>query len=852
MGIPSSHSSLKCPQYRGFGSYGSGSTGVGGAAQVVCISEEKSAAEGADIVRVDCTSLEGSSVKKAETRCGSTAGGGDLSVAVDCTSCEGSSAGRRMMGAAGGFSTKPPFACGEQAGGSCDTHSVFDVKLIESSKMERKQSGPGGAMRNSNMVRRVVRARRRQYRARHMRNCRGVYAWKVATPEVMRHMVALVQCVSVLADVPLCRRSSLHIRADLRSKLAEALASGEKEKAFAKQCGFSSKPRADDPRAMMQAFPNAQDIAYDCEPVASGINASLWRFWHARHCSRCTQEAVHDACYFKPLHHFLKTGFELPVKRGFDIYAAQPTRVAYVDKWREEEARCKRAFKKWEDDSSGLMSPVVSSVPRLVFPLLPVVRAKDAWRHRRTGEDYKVRLCVDFKNGGFNDMLEEWPFRYWGLESVAETVSSGDWLASIDISRFYLRLPAGKQLRSAQWFQDPESFAGDTHANERISEAKRRFRQLRSVAFGLKSAPAFASAVSAEAKRILESFGISVAGVYIDDFLIRAASKEECAASLRKATAILTALGIPPNDKTQGPCAPGEGITFLGVRIRTDTCSMSVTAEHRRYSVARVEQVLRRGEVSLKELESIAGILSWIAHVYVPGRPRRDALFASMGRMKKKGQHKMVIRGELKRQLLWWLNAMRGDKIPSSTHFWDKQPEVPLMVSDASGEDGWGACVQGLHIVGAWPEEWKQSAGEGAPGMLFKELVPIVVSVLLIAPFCEGKVIAAATDNAGVAFVLNAMSCRCPWSLALLRPLADTLAKYRLGLVAGHAHRAHNTHADDLSHALPQAVWKKLRVVAKSARQGLQFVVHDMQFHEAFTASMSFPRASSVGATGAL
>ena len=146
-------------------------------------------------------------------------------------------------------------------------------------------------------------------------------------------------------------------------------------------------------------------------------------------------------------------------------------------------------------------------------------------------------------------MLEEWPFRYWGLESVAETVSQGDWLASIDISRFYLRLPAGRKLRSLQWFQDPDSFGIDTNANERLGDKKRRYRQLRSVAFGLKSAPAYASAVSAEAKRILESFGVSVAGVYIDDFLIRGATKAECEQALRKATAILTALGIPPKQR---------------------------------------------------------------------------------------------------------------------------------------------------------------------------------------------------------------------------------------------------------------------------------------------------------------
>ena len=57
------------------------------------------------------------------------------------------------------------------------------------------------------------------------------------------------------------------------------------------------------------------------------------------------------------------------------------------------------------------MSVPVSTKPRLVFPLLPVVRAKDAWRYEQTGEVYKVRLCVDFKNGGLNDMLEDWPFQ---------------------------------------------------------------------------------------------------------------------------------------------------------------------------------------------------------------------------------------------------------------------------------------------------------------------------------------------------------------------------------------------------------------------------------------------------------
>ena len=743
-----------------------------------------------------------------------------------------------------------------QAGGSCGTNIVYDVKNepVGVGNESREELPASAAVVNGTMVKRVLKARRRKFAARRVQESRGVRAWRLASPQVVTQLLAFAQCVSVLADVNLQGRSSLHVRSELRSRLAAALLRGDKEKAFAKECGFSEKPLANDPDAMMRAYPALQQINYQASPVHSGINVSLWKFWHARHCKRCKQDKIHDDCYFKPLCHFLRTGFELPVRRGFDIYAARPTRIAYVDKWREEEARCKVAFKKWKDDSSGLMSPVMSSAPKLVFPLLPVVRAKDAWRHAQSGEQYKVRLCVDFKNGGLNDMLEDWPFRYWGLESVAETVSQGDWLASIDISRFYLRLPAGAILRSVQGFQDPESFGVDTNANERISESARRYRQLRSVAFGLKPAPAYASAVSAEARRILESFGVSVAGVYIDDFLIRGATRVECEQALQKATAILTALGIPPNDKTQKPCSPAQGIKFLGVLIRTADCSMSVTEEHRQYSIARLQQVLEKGRVTLRELESIAGILSWVAHVFIPGRPRREALFAAISRLKGKGAVSVEVRGQLKRQLQWWLNAMGSKRIPASTHFWDKQPEVPLMCSDASGDDGWGACMMGLHIVGSWPDEWKQSAGRSAPSMLFKELVPIVISILLVARFCTGKVIAAATDNAGVAFVLNSLSCRCPWSLALLRPLCDALATYRLGLVAGHAHRQHNTHADELSHALSQESWDEIARQVPTARPGhltFNFVVHDVRHKQAFAASMSFPLAITADASAA-
>ena len=114
-----------------------------------------------------------------------------------------------------------------------------------------------------------------------------------------------------------------------------------------------------------------------------------------------------------------------------------------------------------------------------------------------------------------------------------------------------------------------------------------------------------------------------------------------------------------------------------------------------------------------------------------------------------------------------------------------------------------GACLMGMHVVGPWPQQWRQSEGSSAPHMLFKELEASVVAVSLVAPFVGGKVVGCALDNTGVTFTLNSLSSGCAMTLQLLRHLADSLSYSQLGLVAGHAHRHRNVHTDELSHSLP-------------------------------------------------
>ena len=235
------------------------------------------------------------------------------------------------------------------------------------------------------------------------------------------------------------------------------------------------------------------------------------------------------------------------------------------------------------------------------------------------------------------------------------------------------------------------------------------------MAFGLKSAPAWASLVSGELCRIPRSFGVPVAGVYIDDLLIRAVTKALCLSYMNTAESIARALGLPFNDKRKGPL---QQIPFLRYQINTLDCTVAVLEEYRKYALSRLEDALQQKKVSLATLESIAGILTWIAGVFDAGRPRRNLLYRCIAKLKKLGLSKTAIQGELRAQLHWWLHVLKsGARLRSK--FWYVQPNTPIACSDASGDDGWGACVMGLHIVGPWPEAWKQSTGTLSVSMHF-------------------------------------------------------------------------------------------------------------------------------------
>ena len=127
--------------------------------------------------------------------------------------------------------------------------------------------------------------------------------------------------------------------------------------------------------------------------------------------------------------------------------------------------------------------------------------------------------------------------------------------------------------------------------------------------------------------------------------------------------------------------------------------------------------------------------------------------------------------------------------------------------------------------------------------MLYMELVPPVMTELMLAAELCHRVLYSALDNAGVACTINRLSCRCDESLQLLCPLTDSLSRDNIVMLTGHVHRERNTHADVLSHPFPRVMWNQIVQQARRVqnhRTEIHFAMFDVRTKEYWLATMSF------------
>ena len=191
---------------------------------------------------------------------------------------------------------------------------------------------------------------------------------------------------------------------------------------------------------------------------------------------------------------------------------------------------------------------------------------------------------------------------------------------------------------------------------------------------------------------------------------------------------------------------PTQCLTFLGIEIDTSQGTLSLNTEKRSRLVTFLKQQLDRKRLSRKQLESLAGRLSWAASVLPWGRLHVRSLFDQLSSIK--ANHHKIHVSNIAEDIKWWLIFL--SKASYRRHIWDRRPEV-VIHCDASQNAGGAFCSKDWFYT-SWSADLPLIANEH---INIKELAIAVAAIFQWAPFLHDRHIIIATDNTATQAILN-------------------------------------------------------------------------------------------------
>ena len=275
----------------------------------------------------------------------------------------------------------------------------------------------------------------------------------------------------------------------------------------------------------------------------------------------------------------------------------------------------------------------------------------------------------------------------------------------------------------------------------------------------------------------------------LDDFLILAATSEECDHLLKKFLCLCEHIGIPmAPDKTT---PPSRNTIFLGIELDTVSRAAKLPLDKILEYKSSIEHYLKKDSITKAELETLVGKLNFAASV-VPARPFLRRLYDHI-HPHQKPFHYVRLNSDIKRDLYTWhhflahyngityfraLDIITSDSIP--------------MVTDACHK-GFGGYFGHEWIQCQYPSQWSVFH------ITVLELFPIYVLISMYGPKLTNSHVLLKTDNSAVRDVINSQTCKNNHVMQIIRPLVLVLISYNIRLTAQHVPGSINTLADCIS-----------------------------------------------------
>ena len=277
----------------------------------------------------------------------------------------------------------------------------------------------------------------------------------------------------------------------------------------------------------------------------------------------------------------------------------------------------------------------------------------------------------------------------------------------------------------------------------------------------------------------------------LDDYLLVAPSVQLCQQHLDLFLSLCTYLGIPiAPEKT---CGPATSMSFAGIELDSIRWEARLPLDKIEKCVSLISEFCRRKKVTLKEIQSLVGLLNFACSVIRLGRAfLRRLIDLTVGvRMP---NHYIRLNREVKEDLNLWLSFLSNFNGKSFflEDTWLNSSKLNLF-TDASGALGFGAIFGSHWCYGKWPSDWQYQ------NIAILEFYPIVLSLYLWGATMSNQCVLFFTDNESLVHVINKQTCKDRVLMVFVRKLVSICLRHNILFKAKHIQGVRNKLADALS-----------------------------------------------------
>ena len=292
---------------------------------------------------------------------------------------------------------------------------------------------------------------------------------------------------------------------------------------------------------------------------------------------------------------------------------------------------------------------------------------------------YNRLFVVEKASGGWRPVLDVSALNKYVLKTkfsmetprtVIASLRPGDWMVSLDMQDAYFHIPihqaSQKYLRFV--FQD-------------------QVYQFRSLPFGLCTAPQVFTRVLAPLAKWLHLMDINIC-LYLDDWLLRSTSKEQCVEDRDKTLRLAQELGLLIN-KNKSQLDPSQQRTYLGMTLDALTFRVFPSIKRVDSCLHLVQSFTQMDSCSVRDWMKLLGTLTSMEMFVSLGRLHLRVfqfyLKALWSRKTETEDVVIPISAEIKEDLKWWMVRER------LLEGLDPRPQNPDLDFFADASDvGWG------------------------------------------------------------------------------------------------------------------------------------------------------------------